>query len=135
MGYHSDVAYTIRAEHDNDKKAVHTFFTFLAEAKSKPECKIAMDEVDVDEKEMTITFYTYGKWYESDPSVCSHEALWELAKEYDNMENTTSALAGAFVRMGEDTDDIRQDFFGNFDYDWVRVERKLHMDWTDKKPE
>jgi hypothetical protein len=128
MGYRSDVAYTIRCVHDHDKKNEHTFFTFLAEAKSKDEYKLALDEVTIDEKRLMINFSCESvKWYENFPDVKSHMALFALAESYG--EEADSAMAGRYVEVGENIDDIKEESFGDYDYDWVCVERKINTDW------
>ena len=122
MGYRSDVAYTIRV------RAPGTFFIFLAEAKSKEEYKIALDEAIVDEKNLTINFYCENtKWYEGYPHVQSHMALWKLAVEYSTAEN--SPLAGIFIEVGEDIDDVKDERFGDYEHNWLRVQRGIARDW------
>jgi len=128
MGYRSDVAYTIRAKHDSHQKAVQTFFTFLAEAKSKDEYKLALNEVAIDEKNLTINFSCENmKWYPSFVHVQSHMALWNLAQEYGELEDPP--LHGRFIEVGEELDDTKIESFGNVGYDWVYVERKILRDW------
>lgn len=127
MGYRSDVAYTIRFEDDHDKKEEQTFYTFLAEAKSKPEYALALKEVTIDEKKRRINFFTTDtKWYPSYPEVDSHEALWALATEYANQDDC--CIGGAYAQIGEDDTDIKTRYIGN-SYDWVSVERKIITDW------
>jgi hypothetical protein len=128
MGYRSDVAYTIRFEDDHDKKAEQTFYTFLAEAKSKPECAQAMTEVKIDEKKRQINFYDYNtKWYESNSDVQSHMKLWAMAEEYSEQDD--SCIGGLYLEIGEDENDNTSKYFGKFDHDWLHMERKIIMDW------
>lgn len=128
MGYYSNVAYTIRCVGDDDKKNEQTFFTFLAEAKTKDECRLALDEVTVDEKKLMINFScTDVKWYESFPEVASHLALYALAEEYG--ERDDSAMAGRYVEVGENLDDTKEESFGNYDYGWLYVTREIKTDW------
>jgi hypothetical protein len=129
MGYRSDVAYTIRFEDDHDKKEEQTFYTFLAEAKSKPEYAHALNEVTIDEKKRRINFFaTDTKWYESFPEVASHEALWALAQEY--AEQDDSCIGGAYAQIGEDDNDVKTEYIGKSDYDWVNVQRMIITDWS-----
>jgi hypothetical protein len=129
MGYRSDVAYTIRFEGDEDERNRQSFYTFLAEAKCKDEYKIALDEVDIDEKHLCINFNCEStKWYDTFPEVISHKALFALGEEY--AATLTCPIAGKFVRMGEDTDDIEEHTFGDYDYEWVSVSRQLVTSWT-----
>jgi hypothetical protein len=129
MGYRSDVAYTIRFEGDEDEKNRQSFYTFLAEAKCKDEYKIALDEVDIDEKELCINYEVSGvKWYDSFPEVESHKKLFALAEEY--CSSLTCPIAGKYIRMGEETDDIEESSFGDYDYDWLYVSRQILTSWS-----
>jgi hypothetical protein len=128
MGYRSDVAYTIRFEDDNDKKEEQTFYTFLAEAKSKPECAYAIAEVTIDERKKQINFFTHDtKWYDSFPEVLSHKALWAMAEEYSEQDN--NCIAGVYAEIGEDDNDVKVETIGDGDYSWVSVERRIVTDW------
>ena len=131
MGYRSDVAYTIRFEDDNDTKADHTFFTFLAEAKSNPDCAHAMNEVTIVEAKRQINFSEQStKWYESFPEVASHKALWALAEEYSEQDDTR--IAGVYAELGEDDNDITTERIGDGDFSWVGVERRIVTDWDEE---
>ena len=134
MGYRSYVAYTIRFTSDHDEKNKQSFFTFLAEAKSKAATAACFNEPDwsefvVDEKRFRINFAAdYVKWYESYPDVACHEALISLAKEWAD-ESDNPEIGYRFVRIGEDADDIEQKEGGDADWDWVQVERTIRRDW------
>ena len=128
MGYRSDIAYTIRFEGDEDEKNRQSFFTFLAEAKSKDEYKIALEEVDIDEKRLRFSYKIQSvKWYDSFPDVQSHDKLFALGEEYAS--TLIVPIAGSFLRIGEDSSDIEERSFGDFDYDWVHVSREIMTDW------
>lgn len=133
MGYRSDVAYTIRFTDDHDTNNVQSFYTFLAEAKTKPQCAIALSEVVIDEKRQRFTFSaTNVKWYDSYPDVMSHHALLELAGDWaaQVFEGKLNCRIGSvFVRIGENLDDIEEQCHGDFGYDWIQTERKIHTDW------
>ena len=133
MGYRSDVAYTIRFTDDHDTNNTQSFYTFLAEAKLKPQCAIALAEVVVDEKRQRFTFSaTNVKWYDSYPDVMSHHALLELAGDWaaQVFEGKLNCRIGSvFVRIGENLDDIEEQCHGDFGYDWIQTERKIHTDW------
>jgi hypothetical protein len=129
MGYRSDVAYTIRFEGDEDEKNRQSFYTFLAEAKCKDEYKIALDEVDIDEKRLRFNYEAQSvKWYDSFPEVQSHDKFFALGEEY--CATLTVPIAGSFLRVGEDSSDIEERSFGDFDYDWVHVSRQIITDWS-----
>lgn len=133
MGYRSDVAYTIRFVHDHDTNNEQSFYTFLVEAKSKPECAIALSEVTVSDKHQAFYFTANDvKWYESFPDVVSHEALVNLACDWARQvhEGTLHCRIGvAFMRIGEDITDVEERFEGDYNYDWVNIERKINTDW------
>jgi len=133
MGYRSDVAYTIRFVDDHDTNNIQSFYTFLAEAKIKPECAIALAEVTIDEKNQRFTFTaTDVKWYESYPDVDSHTALIDLAGDWAAQAHEGKLhcrIGVVYVRIGENLDDIEEIHAGDYNYDWIQVERRLNMDW------
>ena len=133
MGYRSDVAYTIRFGDDSDKVVDHAFYTFLAEAKSKPEYALALadEDLDIDEKRRRINFFAKNtKWYDSFPDVKSHVALVHLADEWTHDGDSNGCCAYVFMRIGEDDKDIEREVGGNYGYDWINLERRLATDWS-----
>jgi hypothetical protein len=133
MGYRSDVAYTIRFIDDHDTNNSQSFYTFLLEAKANPKCAIALAEVEVDSARQRFTFTaTDVKWYESYPDVDSHMALISLAEDWacQVTEGKLNCRIGSvFVRIGEDVNDVEERHQGDYNYDWIQVERKITMDW------
>ena len=139
MGYRSDVAYTIRF-----KQPEHMAL-FIAEALSKDYGKGALDECKIDHPKMQINFHAEGvKWYDSYPEVQQHEALisqasdWCDSAEHQNVkegglgyEGATYKLGYIFIRIGENSDDVQEDFGGEYDWDWMRVSRQIVTDWSD----
>lgn len=130
MGYRSDVAYTIRFVSDHDEKNKQSFYTFLAEAKSKAATAPCFNEVEVDEVRLRINFSADDvKWYPSYPDVACHEALLDLADEWANDESNNSEIAYRFVRIGEEPEDIESKTNGDASWDWVNVHRAIERDW------
>ena len=135
MGYRSDVAYTIRFNSDHDENNKQSFFTFLAEAKSKAAtaaCFLESEwvEFQIDEARFRINFAADGvKWYESYADAQCHEALIELANEWVNDEDNNSGIAYMFVRVGEENDDVEQKYGGEYDHGWLDVHRSISRDW------
>ena len=130
MGYRSDVAYTIRFVSDHDEKNKQSFYTFLAEAKSKAATAHCFTEVEVDEVRLRINFAVDDvKWYPSYPDVACHEALLDLADEWANDESNNSEVAYRFVRIGEEPEDIETKTGGDASWDWVNVHRSIERDW------
>jgi hypothetical protein len=99
MGYRSVVAYTIRfipvvREHEGinlavaEERASGSFFTFLAEAKSKETTALCFSEQEdevfkVLEDKLEIRFFAEEvKWYPDYPDVKCHECLMGLAREW-----------------------------------------------------
>ena len=147
MGYRSTVAYTIRfipprevlpEDGLNTENCRGSFFTFLAEAKSKEQTAMCFSEEEaeylkVDEENLAIYFFADNvKWYESYPAVACHEALVELSKEWaDDGDCSSPYIGGAFVRIGEELEDMVQETWGEGDYDWIELHRTMHCDWLE----
>jgi hypothetical protein len=139
MGYRSTVAYTIRFtaqsngvdsptdEEVNQCKA--SFYTFLAEAKSKFSGVFA-DGLVVDEFNFALNFITDSvKWYEDYEDVKAHTALQDLSKSWVDDEN--KHIGGIFVRIGEEADDVVEEGWGEHDWEWLRPHRSIICDWID----
>jgi len=126
MGYRSEVAYKIKFEKKDD------FWGFIAEAKLDPETALCFHEDEEDyfkvlEDEYEIRFYCDSvKWYESYPEVMAHQALWDKASERDD---EGIEVSGAFCRIGEETEDMVEEYFGEDPYEMVRISRSLEIDW------
>ena len=145
MGYRSTVAYTIRftalcnasqgltSPTDEElTKCKESFYTFLAEAKVK--CSGAFSEtfgVTVDEENLAINFLEeYVKWYEDYEDVKAHTALMDLSKEWaDEGETANRNIGGIFMRIGEETDDVVEEGWGEHDWDWMCLSRQIVVDW------
>ena len=138
MGYRSDVAYTIRFN-EPEHMAL-----FIAEALSKDYGKPALAECMVDHKKLQINFNAESvKWYESYPDVKCHDDLVSQAKDWcdtdDHLINLEGGASGTdhyklgyiFIRIGENSDDVQEDFGGEYDWDWMRVSRQIVTDWSD----
>lgn len=137
MGYRSSVAYTIRFTGDDDKAIEQSFYCFLADAKVKFPSAISDEAMKVDEKNRALNFYADDvKWYEDFEDVKCHMALLQLAQDWaenvdekDGVTKGNEHIGGIFVRVGEETDDITEECFGEYDWDWVRVSRQVIVDW------
>jgi hypothetical protein len=137
MGYRSDVAYTIRFRGQKEDD----FFLFLAEAKSKPELKLALDECVIVPERKWINFNCEStKWYDTDAGVQSHMALLDLAEEWaehpsngeDMVKNhplSGRPIGYVFIRIGEGDDDIERRQGGEYELDWVYTSRQIITDW------
>ena len=140
MGYRSLVAYTIRFVGDDDKKSEQSFNTFLCEAKSKIPALWAGEKgsinewLEIDMVKWQFNFHTPHdiKWYPDYAEVKAHEALWDLAREFSEDNNT---IVGQMFIVGEEADDINQRAFGDLEEDYIRLNREITCDWLDKKVE
>ena len=127
MGYRSTVAYKIKFEKADD------FWGFIAEAKLDPETQLCFNDKDnpecfvVDEEKYEISFLAEDwKWYEDYPEVKAHEALFNKAEDRDS---DGVEVDGAYCRIGEESDDNHERYFGNDPYDMVRISRQVVVDW------
>jgi hypothetical protein len=147
MGYRSTVAYTIRFTADesgenvlNDNEAMEqckaSFYTFLAEAKVK--CSGAFNPdfgVEVDEANFALNFLAEGvKWYEDYEDVKAHTALMDLSKEWAEESDVpfkggNKNIGGIFMRVGEEMDDLTEDYWGEHDWEWMTMSRQIIVDW------
>jgi hypothetical protein len=140
MGYRSTVAYSIRfVPKENTEEEIErikaSFYTFIAEAKSKETTAGAFADEDIKINEDNCAIYFYAgdvKWYESYPDVQCHEALLNLSKEWaDDGDCSNPFIGGAFARIGEEMEDVVEECWGEGDYDWISVSRSMHCDWMD----
>jgi len=157
MGYRSTVAYTIRftpipsnkrftpipsnnvdlATEEEIKECKESFYCFLAEAKVKFPSAISDSAITMDEKNFALNFFADDvKWYEDYEDVKCHMSLLQLAQSWvddvDEKNGETKGnkhIGGIFVRVGENADDITEEAFGEYDWDWVRVNREVVCDW------
>jgi len=144
MGYRSTVAYTIRftpiyevefKEGEEKAKCRESFYTFLAEAKVKYSGAFDDESMTVDESNMAINFLAYDvKWYETYEDVVVHENLLSLSKEWaDEGETANKHIGGIFIRIGEETDDLIEECWGEHDWDWMRIHREVVVDWEEAR--
>ena len=129
MGYRSDIAYKIKFDKKED------FWGFIAEAKLDPETSLCFDKeenedkFEVDEEHYEIRFLAEGwKWYDEYPEVKAHQALWDKAQERCNEDEVD--VDGAFCRVGEEMEDLVEEYFGTDPYDMVRISRQVVVDWA-----
>jgi hypothetical protein len=127
MGYRSTVAYKIAFNMKED------FWGFIAEAKLDPETSLCFDnkenedKFEVDEEKYEIRFLAEDwKWYDDYPEVKAHEALFNKAEERDE---EGIEVDGAFCRIGEESDDNHERYFGNDPYEMVCISRQVIVDW------
>ena len=140
MGYRSLVAYTIRFVGNDDKKSEQSFNTFLCEAKAKiPALWTGKEDsinewLEIDMAKWQFNFHTPHsiKWYPDYDEVKAHMALWKLAKDF-NEDNET--IVGQYIETGENDDDITKKEFGYIEEDYISLSREISCDWLNKKVE
>lgn len=142
VGYRSQVAYTIRFTPDENVEAEiegckHDFYTFLAEAKAKFPSAMSDEHLSIDEPNMALNFLAESvKWYDDYEDVKCHVALLQLAQDWSEDGDEKNGVAGntriggIFMRIGEDSDDISEDSFGNHDWEWMHISRQIIVDWA-----
>ena len=95
--------------------------------------------MNVDESNLALNFLASDvKWYEDYEDVKCHMALLQLAQDWaentDEKNGETKGnkhIGGIFVRIGEETDDITEEYFGEHDWDWISIYRGVNCDWKD----
>ena len=85
-----------------------------------------IDEVVVNEEGFYLAFSDV-KWYDDYEDVAWYNRLYALAEEmYD--EDTSLDLRGMFLRIGEDSEDVVEQFFGgNIDWDTAQIYRTIEV--------
>jgi hypothetical protein len=131
MGYRSEVAYKIMFYEEAQ------WNVFILEAKSKPETRACFEDecLTVDYDKRAIMFYADDvKWYDSYEDVQCHHDLMHLVDEYNDRATSLDKDAGyvggyLFRRIGEAEEDIDTQHGGDPDWDWIELNRSLHVDW------
>ena len=130
MVYRSDIAYKIAFNMKED------FWGFIAEAKLDPETSLCFTQdeehdwwdFEVDEEKYEIRFLAQAvKWYDEYPEVKCHQALWKKAEARDE---EGIEVDGAWCRIGEESDDVNERYFGNDPYEMVQISRQVIVDWA-----
>jgi hypothetical protein len=148
MGYRSDVAYGVRVdevnlgenatEEEKNLSADGIFLLMLTEMQQDEVAGKCFDStydinehLTVNKENRTIAFYEDGvKWYESYADVKAHERLYEIAEEYAEQygsETMNNPVSCAFIRIGEETDDVEERGGGYDPWNIMYVSRSIEM--------
>jgi hypothetical protein len=148
MGYRSDVAYGVRVdevnlgenatEEEKNLSADGIFLLMLTEMQQDEvagKCFDSTYEINehltIDKLNRTIAFYEDGvKWYESYEDVKAHERLYEIAEEYAEQygsETMNNPVSCAFIRIGEEMEDIEERGGGYDPWNIMYVSRSIEM--------
>jgi len=118
MGYRSTVAYVIQFEDVEHKKE------FVAVHKLDDKLKDAIKELGhLEDDTSYLSFYVDDvKWYTRYEDVQMHDRLLNCISELSEDENYERSISARMIRIGEDTDDIEDDGYGDDPWDielWV----------------
>ena len=148
MGYRSDVAYGVRVdevnlgenatEEEKNLSADGIFLLMLTEMQQDEVAGKCFDStydinvhLTVNKENRTIAFYEDGlKWYESYADVKAQERLYEIAEEYAEQygsETMNNPVSCAFIRIGEETDDVEERGGGYDPWNIMYVSRSIEM--------
>ncbi len=126
MGYRSNVAYRITGPTDSVMREVALFLL----KGDIPWVKEALEECTINKHEdgAILGFEGYGKWYKGYEDVDAHEAIWD---RFYSLES--DGFSGAFIRIGEDDDDVETRYFGDDPYDLITLSRSYETVPLDTK--
>lgn len=148
MGYYSDVAYGVRIDEVNlgesatevekNLSADGIFLLMLTEMQQDELAKKCFDDtyeinchLTVNKEARTISFYEDGlKWYDSFDDVKAHERLYQIAEEYAEQygsETMNNPVSCAFIRIGEEMEDIEERGGGYDPWNIMYVTRSIEM--------
>ncbi len=148
MGYRSDVAYGVRVdevnlganatEEEKNLSADGIFLLMLTEMQQDSIAGRCFDStydinvhLTVNKENRTIAFYEDGlKWYDSYADVKAHERLYQIAEEYAEQygsETMNNPVSCAFVRVGEEIDDVEERGGGYDPWSIMYVTRSIEM--------
>ena len=126
MGYRSEV--TIVIQTDNiEPEDVKGWHMFIAELKANPKCDIAMKEIErgdyldnggIDMKNCCLYVdFSDIKWYDTNKNIQSYRAIMEIAENWcneDRQDTQLTPMSMAFLRVGEESTDTEEEFYGDF---------------------
>ena len=132
MGYRSEVCIAVQMD-DIDEKSIKDWHLFIAELKTDSKCDIAMRELmnnkkheglgtenGIDMKNCSLyVFFEDVKWYESDEWVQSFNRIIGKASHY--CEDDKFGMSACFLRVGEETNDIQEECYGDMGYDLAYI--------------
>ena len=85
----------------------------------------------VNKENRTISFYEDGlKWYDSYKDVQAHERLYEMMEDYAEeygSETMNNPVSCAFIRIGEEVDDVEERGSGYDPWSIMYITRGIEM--------
>ena len=148
MGYRSEVAYGVRVdevnlgenatEEEKNLSADGIFLLMLTEMQGDEVAKKCFDSTNeindyltINKENRSIKFYADSlKWYDNYKDVKAHERLYEIMEEYAEQygsETMNNPVSCAFIRIGEETDDVEERGGGYDPWNIMYVSRSIEM--------
>ena len=148
MGYRSDVAYGVRVdevnlsenatEEEKNLSADGIFLLMLTEMQQDEVAKKCFDSTNeindyltINKENRSIKFYADSlKWYDNYEDVKAHERLYAIAEEYAEQygsETMNNPVSCAFIRIGEEADDVEERGGGYDPWNIMYVSRSIEM--------
>lgn len=149
MGYRSEVAYGVKVDdivYSDDTpeteriiSADGLFLLMLTEMQQDPIAGKCFDDsheinkqLTIDKKNRTIVFHEHDlKWYSDYNDVQSHERVYQIAEEYaeeyDGSEYVNNPVSCAFIRIGEESDDVEERGSGYDHWSVMNVYRGIEI--------
>lgn len=127
MGYRSQVAFVICGPKDIMVAQLTTYrLTYEHPEHTKEALDACTYKIDTSNDELTIRFHAEDtKWYEPYEDVAALTALFDEFREAAEEDN--SKINGAFLRIGEDDNDIVCDRYGGEPYDLLHLNRAIEI--------
>lgn len=125
MGYRSQVAFAICGKKED---VIPVLMTLRLEGSAAT--KEALNDLSASEHDgwLTLSFYTKNiKWYDGYADVDALKAIYEKFKDEENADERRR-FDGAFVRVGEDDNDIETDYWGDDPYSLVSLNRAVSLE-------
>lgn len=137
MGYYSDVCMAVRAPKEWLLAEIATLRLTGDGARQQ-----ALDEltlIEDNDKDFAVLYlHDRCKWYDSYPDVAAIEAVWdhfvetfELGENSDGagLEDPRRNIDAAFVRVGENDDDVESRYHGSDPYGLVCLNRCVEVNF------
>lgn len=126
MGYRSDVRMIISGPKD---ELLAAFASFALEGVQKE----WLDEFIIadDGSRQAVAILGHGgtswKWYDDYEDVQAYERIWSYFGERDDV------FSGAFIRVGEDSEDIEQRYFGAYGDELAWTSSQIVSEYDDRR--
>jgi len=136
MGYYSDVCMAIRAPKEWLLAELATLRLTGDEARKQALDELTLIEDDANKDFAILYLRDNCKWYAGYPDVAALEAVWghfiealELGEDPDNAksEDPRRGIDAAFVRIGEEYNDVETHYHGSDPYDLASPSRSIEI--------